>query len=135
PTATITRRKRLMASVFVKPLGDGGRQPSPEEPNDGPGARIIPLDAARRAARPRDGLHSHFFLAIVLVGYTVQKIYFRMRHRWAARLERDGLSWQLGPADEPAELWRLSRLAKRYRNETAILCAEIVGGGIPEAII
>lgn len=93
-----TEREYTFARVFVRP------------------ATLKRVDSSENQPMARHSLVA----IIVAAGYRAQATNFRALNRDVARLVREGAGWVLVES-APEELWRLSRLAKRYYAEVQAL--------------
>lgn len=117
-TEARTATRRSFARVRVRPVGQGDRVTPPDL--DKP--TVLPFVPPPAGGRSTAILPPSLVAVLVVAGYAEQKVSYRVCTRRLAQLRRCGANWV---SVRPRELWRLSRLAKRYMFEAATLAAEL----------
>ncbi len=116
-------REYTIARVFVRVRRDGSRKARRHADADsGP---VLPFAPRGPVGAPLDSaiLPGPLVAVLVACGYRAQATYFKSRNRVAAGLYRNGHGWFV-ENETPEEMWRLSRLAKRYCGEVQALIGD-----------
>lgn len=114
-----TSREYTVPLVFVREREGPARRPSNDKD-----CRVVPFRSTALDADTGSAIFPPMLIAMIVArGYRDQATEFRARMRIATQLAGDGKGWFA--EDTPDELWRLSRLAKRYFLEAEFLIAEM----------